>query len=128
MTSPAPLPPASEGPPRGRSDLAGPGDASTRRLRDTLAVLCAIYLVLLQTNLALALRSTVFGAIALVVLMLVFRSEARADAALSRPARAAIAAYLAWAAWSAASVGWSSAPSAGEEARAPTPLRAPRWR
>ena len=116
MTSPAPRPPASEGPPRGRSDLAGPGDASTRRLRDALAVLCAIYLVLLQTNLALALRSAVFGAIALVALVLVFRSEARADAALSRPARAAVAAYLAWAAWSAASVGWSVAPrySAGE--------------
>ena len=31
MTSPAPRPPASEGPPRGRRDLAGPGDASTRR-------------------------------------------------------------------------------------------------
>lgn len=89
---------------------------TTARLRDALAVLCAVYLVLLQTNLALVLRSTVFGAIALVALALAFRADVRADAALSRPARAAVAAFLAWAAWSAASLAWSVAPrySAGE--------------
>ena len=90
--------------------------ANSAKLRDVLAVLCAIYLVLLQTNLALVLRSTVFGATALVALVLVFRADARADAALSRPARLAVAAFLAWAAWSVASIAWSVAPrySAGE--------------
>jgi len=90
--------------------------ANSAKLRDVLAVLCAIYLVLLQTNLALVLRSTVFGATALVALVIVFRADARADAALSRPARLAVAAFLAWAAWSVASIAWSVAPrySAGE--------------
>lgn len=89
---------------------------STAKLRDVLAVLCAIYLVLLQTNLALVLRSTTFGAIALVAIVLVFRADARSDAALARPARIAVAAFLAWAGWSVASIAWSVAPrySTGE--------------
>ena len=41
---------------------------TTDRLRDALAIACAVYLVLLQTNLALALRSFVFGAIAVLAL------------------------------------------------------------
>ena len=89
---------------------------ATPRLKDALAILGAAYLVLLQTNLALVVRSTVFGAMALVALALVLRADARADAALSRPARAAVAAFLAWAAWSASSIAWSVDPrlSAGE--------------
>ncbi|CAG0964797.1 hypothetical protein BURK1_00906 [Burkholderiales bacterium] len=89
---------------------------TTAKLRDTLAILCAVYLVLLQTNLALALRSIVFGLVALVALVLVLRADARADAALSGPARALAAAFVAWAAWSAATLAWSGSPrySAGE--------------
>ena len=89
---------------------------ATARAKDALAILCATYLVLLQTNLALVVRSTVFGALALVALALALRADARADAALSRPARTAVAAFLAWAAWSAASIAWSVDPrlSAGE--------------
>lgn len=89
---------------------------TTAKLRDLLAILCATYLVLLQTNLALALRSTVFGAMALVALAVALRPDARADAALTRPARAAVAAFLAWAVWSCTSLSWSVAPgySAGE--------------
>jgi len=89
---------------------------TTDRLRDALAIACAVYLVLLQTNLALALRSFVFGAIAVLALALVIRRDARADAALSPAARALAFAFLAWAAWSALSLAWSRAPaySAGE--------------
>ena len=89
---------------------------TTDRLRDALAVLCAAYLVLLQTNLMLALRSAVFGLIAVLALALVVRRDARADAALSPPARALALAFLAWSAWSALSLAWSRAPaySAGE--------------
>ena len=61
---------------------------TTPRLQDALAVLCATYLCLLQTNLALALRSFVFGAIGVVAIVLVLRRDARAQAALSPPARA----------------------------------------
>ncbi|MFI4925587.1 MAG: hypothetical protein ACHQJ7_10670, partial [Vicinamibacteria bacterium] len=89
---------------------------TTDRLRDGLAVACAVYLVLLQTNLALALRSFVFGVIAVLALALVLRRDARTDAALSPPARALAVAFAAWAAWSALSLAWSRAPaySAGE--------------
>ena len=89
---------------------------TTDRLRDALAIACAIYLVLLQTNLALALRSAVFGVIAVLALAVVVRRDARADAALSPPARALAIAFVAWSAWSALSIAWSRAPaySAGE--------------
>ncbi|MEO8485359.1 MAG: O-antigen ligase family protein [Betaproteobacteria bacterium] len=89
---------------------------ATARLQDALAILCATYLVLVQTNLALALRSMVFGLIALVALVLVLRPDARGEAALSRPACALALAFVAWAGWSMASLAWSSAPlySAGE--------------
>jgi len=89
---------------------------TTDRLRDALAIACAVYLVLLQTNLALALRSTVFGVIAVLALAVVLRRDARADAALSPPARALALAFVAWGAWSALSIAWSRAPaySAGE--------------
>lgn len=90
--------------------------SATARLQDVLAVLCAVYLVLLQTNLALALRSIVFGLVALCALLLLLRADARADAALTRPARWLAVAFLAWAAWSTASLAWSRAPAytAGE--------------
>lgn len=88
----------------------------TEKLQDALAVLLAVYLVMLQTNLALALRSVVFGLIVLAALALVLRADARAEAALSPPARAVVLAFVAWSAWSAASIGWSARPiySAGE--------------
>ena len=88
----------------------------TAKLQDALAVACAVYLVLLQTNLALAVRSIAFGVIAVLALALVVRADARAQATLSRPACAVALAFAAWAAWSAASLAWSRAPgySAGE--------------
>jgi len=95
---------------------AGRAATTTARLQDALAVACAVYLVLLQTNLALALRSVVFGVIAALALVLVPRADVRGKAALSPPARWLAFAFLAWAAWSAASLGWSRAPAytAGE--------------
>ena len=84
---------------------------TTPRLQDALAVLCATYLVLLQTNLALALRSFVFGAIGVVALVLVLRRDARAQASLSPPACLLAAAFVAWSLWSAASLAWSRAPA-----------------
>ena len=75
-----------------------------------LAVLLAVYLVLLQTNLALALRSTVFGLVALVALVLALSADGRRAAALSAPARALALAFLAWSGWSAVSLLWSADP------------------
>jgi O-antigen ligase len=88
----------------------------TAKLKDALAIACAVYLVLLQTNLALAVRSVAFGVVAVLALALVLRPDARADASLSPPARALAYAFAAWAAWSALSLAWSRAPaySAGE--------------
>jgi O-antigen ligase len=99
----------------GATDVATAG-ATTARLQDALAIACATYLVLLQTNLALAVRSTVFGVIAVVALALVLRADARAAAALGPAARRVVLAFVAWAAWSAASLAWSRAfaYSAGE--------------
>ena len=91
---------------------AGRAATTTARLQDALAVACAVYLVLLQTNLALALRSVAFGVIAALALVLVTRADVRGNAALSPPARWLAFAFLAWAAWSAASLGWSRAPGA----------------
>lgn len=90
--------------------------AVTARWRDALAVLCATYLALLLTNLMNAPRSVLLGLIAVVALGLLLRPDARADAALSRPAWAVVAAYAAWAGWSAASYAWSVDPAytAGE--------------
>jgi O-antigen ligase len=89
---------------------------TTAKLQDALAILAGAYLVLLQTNLALALRSVVAGLIVLVALALVLRPDARREAALSRPARIWVALFLASGAWSALSIGWSLRPrySAGE--------------
>lgn len=83
---------------------------TTARLQDALAILAGAYLVLLQTNLAHALRSIVAGLIVLVALVLVLRPDARRDAALSRPARVWAALFLACCAWSALSIGWSVRP------------------
>ena len=66
--------------------------------------------MLLQTNLALALRSIVAGSIVLVALALCARPDARRDAALSPPARAWAVAFVAFAAWCALSVAWSARP------------------
>jgi O-antigen ligase len=83
---------------------------TTPRLQDALAILCAIYLCLLQTNLAHVLRAFVFGMIGVVAIALVLRRDARAQAALSRPALVLAAAFLAWSAWSTLSLAWSRAP------------------
>lgn len=84
-----------------------PAARTTALLRDTLAVLGGTYLVLLQTNLMNAPRSVVLALMALVAIAIVLRPDARADAALSAPARAVVAAYLASVAWSVASLAWS---------------------
>ena len=82
----------------------------TAKLQDALAIACAVYLVLLQTNLALAVRSVTFGIIAVLAIALLLRPDARADARLSRPACLLAIAFVAWAAWSVASLAWSRAP------------------
>lgn len=81
--------------------------ATTDRLRDTLAVLGGTYLVLLQTNLMNAPRSFVLGLMGVFALATLTRADARADAALSNPARAIAALFVACAAWSVASFAWS---------------------
>lgn len=80
---------------------------TTGRLRDTLAVLAGIYLVLLQSNLMNAPRSIVLGLMGVVALAVIVRPDARAELAWSNPARAIAVAFVACAAWSVASLAWS---------------------